>query len=202
MVATARAGAAGCGVRPVGQAAMQASMLLITKHEQERRSGEGRHSANDISQTMLACEPYSPLVFTELRFTSPKNIVLPKSDDETIGAQRGSTPWLTPGRREAGALLPACAWVVMDAALFNKPQGSGSRAPRKTPNGGGSKQPAPTAATSPNSRAARGSSSCERGAGTAESHLEERGPQPSMVPRQQLEATVSTPRCRSRTHGL
>ena len=47
MVATARAGAAGCGVRPVGQAAMQASMLLITKHEQERRSGEGRHSADD-----------------------------------------------------------------------------------------------------------------------------------------------------------
>ena len=133
------------------------------------------------------------LIFTR-NFVSPaqKNIVLPKSDDETIGAQRGSTPWLTPGRREAGALLPACAWVVMDAALFNKPQGSGSRAPRKTPNGGGSKQPAPTAATSPNSRAARGSSSCERGAGTAESHLEERGPQPSMVPRQQLEATVST----------
>eukprot|EP00964_Phaeocystis_antarctica_P149845 scaffold117088_cov18-Phaeocystis_antarctica.AAC.1 len=44
---------------------MQASMLLITKHEQERRSGEGRHFEH-------IGFPFSAHFYPELRFTSPK----------------------------------------------------------------------------------------------------------------------------------
>ena len=90
----------------------------------------------------------------------------------------------------------------MDAALFNKPQGSGARGHRNSPNGGGSRSPASTASVSPNSRVPRGSSnepsleiahSRDRvRVSRAEAYSEDGGTQPPMVPRKQLEATVST----------
>ena len=80
----------------------------------------------------------------------------------------------------------------MNATLFNKPQGSGSRAQRKSWNGGSSRSPASTTSLSPNHRVPSGSSSWERSASTGEAYFEDRGTQPPTVPRQQLEATVST----------
>ena len=80
----------------------------------------------------------------------------------------------------------------MDAALFSKPQGSGPRAHRKSPNGSASGRHLVGAAAMSPSRAARGSSGWERSASTAEAYYEDRGILPVMIPRPQLDATVST----------